>query len=223
MKREMTLFLLLGLLIAQPACTASPLFYSAEAIEARVVDAETKKPIEGVVVTANWQLYHSTVGGRVSGSQLMVIEAVTDKDGRFHFPAWGPKLALWGYLDNYDPQLLLFKPGYEHQRLTNKVSSKTSMASRRRSEWNGKTIEFKPFKGTGEEYVRHLSFLMGGLRFIEDDCQWKKTPKMLMALQEQTDKFKASGIVSDIYRIDYLPTDEKKCGSVEEYFRRYQQ
>lgn len=242
MKRGITLFMLFGLLIAQPACSGSPSYYSAEAIEARMVDAETKKPIEGAVVAANWQLYYSTVGGRVPGSQLMVMEAVTDKDGRFHFPAWGPKKVpkykpqkgdVWiahipflvpdSYLDNHDPQLLLFKPGYEYKRLINEVSSKTNMASLRRSEWNGKTIELKLFKGTGEEYVRHLSFLTGGLRFIEDDCQWKKTPRMLMALQEQADKFKTSGIVSDIYRIDYLPTDEEKCGSVKEYFRRYQQ
>lgn len=223
MKYGITSFLLFWLLIGQLACAGSPLYYSAEAIEAQVVDAETGKPIEGVVVTANWQLFHSTVGGRVPGSQLMVMEAVTNKDGKFSFTAWGSKLALWGYLDNHDPQLLLFKSGYDYKRLTNRVSSKTNHDSVRRSEWNGKTIEMKSFRGTQEEYVRHLSFLMGGLRFIEDDCQWKKTPRMLIALQEQADKFKALGIVSDIYRIGYLPTDEKKCGSVKEYFRRYQQ
>lgn len=156
MKRGITSFLLFWLLIGQLACAGSPLYYSAEAIEAQVVDAETGKPIEGVVVTANWQLYHSTVGGRVPGSQLMVMEAVTDKDGRFAFAVWGPKLALRGYLDNHDPQLLLFKSGYEYRRLTNEVSSKTNHNSVRRSQWDAKTIEMKKFKGTTEEWFKML-------------------------------------------------------------------
>ena len=217
--------------------------YSAEPIEAWVIDAETNKPIEGVIVTANWELSYGTAGGSVSHGQMMVMECVTDKEGRFYFPAWGPKpipsfsvpardaqealyLSVFPielHLVNRDPALLLFKRDYKYLALVNQFTTNYNKGSLRRSQWNGKTIKMERFKGTMEEYVRHLSFLMGGLRFIEDDCQWKKTPRMLMALQEQADIFKASGIVSDIYRIDFLPTDEKKCGSVKEYFRRYQQ
>jgi hypothetical protein len=40
--------------MALSAC-GSP-YYTADPIEAWVVDAETGKPIEGAVVTANWQL-----------------------------------------------------------------------------------------------------------------------------------------------------------------------
>lgn len=218
-----------------------PSRYSAEAIEAWVIDAETKKPLEGVIVVAHWQLFYSTVGGRVPAGQLEIMETVTDNNGRFYFPAWGPKkvpkykpqkgdiwiayipfLAPDGYLDDSDPALLLFKPGYEYVRLQNPTRSHIDHSPVRRSVWNGKTITLKPFEGTAQDYVRHLSFLMGDLRFIEDDCQWKKTPKMLLALQKQADTFKALGIVTAIYSIDYLPTNEKECGSVKEYFRRYQ-
>lgn len=219
------LCVLLGALATQSACSDVPKQYSAEAIEARVVDAETKKPLEGVVVTANWQLEEGTLGGNRSAGQLMVMETVTDKNGRFTFPAWGPKWLWKGFLVNADPKLLLFKSGYEYRELYNEYSSAPELRTRklRYSDWNGKTIELKRFKGTMEEYVRHLSFLMTGLSFIEDDCQWKKTPKMLMALQKQADAFKASGIVTAIYSVDYMPTNEKKCGSVKEYFRRHQQ
>ena len=215
-----TILCLLSVFGTLPAC-ASPLTYSAEPIEARVVDAETKKPIEGVIVTANWQLFHSTVGGRVPGSQLMVAEAMTDKDGRFAFPAWGPKVALSGYLDNQDPQLLLFKPGYEYLGLQNPTLSTTDHSAVRRSMWNGKTIELKRFKATAEEYARHLSFLMTDLRFIEDDCHWKTTPRMIFALQKQSEIFKASGITRTFYSVDYLPTNETKCGSPKEFFRSF--
>lgn len=154
MKRLLRIFMLGYALAGLPAC-ATPSVYSAESIRAWVVDAETKQPLEGVVVVAHWQLFYSTVGGRVPGGQLMVLESITDRDGKYTFPAWGPKKVpqykpqkgdIWiahipffvpdSYLDNRDPQLLLFKSGYEYQRLANEVSSKTNMASVRRSQWN---------------------------------------------------------------------------------------
>ena len=213
-----------GLMSTLPACAGS-LTYSAEPIHAQVIDADTQQPIKGVVVTANWQLEQGTAGGNIQAGQLMVMEAVTDNEGKFSFPAWGPKTARESFLVNDDPQLLLFKSGYEYRRLNNPYSSDRELRLRpvRKSEWNGRTIVLKPFKGTMREYVKHLSFLMTGLRFIEDDCQWKKTTRMLMALQKQADAFKASDTVTAIYSVDYMPTDEKKCGSVKEYFRRYQQ
>ena len=89
-ERLLKILFVLGTLMALPAC-AGPLTYSAEAIEAKVIDADTKKPLDGVVVTANWQLEEGTLGGNVQAGQLMVMEAVTGKDGKFAFPGWGPK------------------------------------------------------------------------------------------------------------------------------------
>src|SRR3989442_12447607 len=88
-----------------------PPMYSAEGIEAWVVDEDSGQPLEGGVVVANWELmgglHPDTVG------QLMVMETVTDANGRFSFPAWGPKLRPpGGYLDSHDPALTLFKSGY---------------------------------------------------------------------------------------------------------------
>src|SRR3990172_3705709 len=85
--------LLLIFCLPLTACALVSLKYSAEPIEARVVDAETKQPLEGVIVTANWELVEGTLAGgpRVLG-QMMVMEAVTDANGRFSFPALGPKI-----------------------------------------------------------------------------------------------------------------------------------
>lgn len=152
-----------------------PSRYSAEAIEAWVIDAETKKPLEGVIVVAHWQLFYSTVGGRVPAGQLEIMETVTDNNGRFYFPAWGPKkvpkykpqkgdiwiayipfLAPDGYLDDSDPALLLFKPGYEYAGLQNPTRSHTDHSPVRRSVWNGKTIQMTKFMGTPEEWFKML-------------------------------------------------------------------
>lgn len=196
MKRGITLLCLLYVLMGLPAC-ATPVTYSADPIEAWIVDADTKQPLEGVIVTANWQLFHSTVGGRVPGDQLMVLEAVTAKDGKFTFSAWGPKLALWGYLDNLDPQLLLFKSGYDYKRLTNRVSSKTNHDSVRHSEWNGRTIDLKPFKGTLEEYARHLAGdYRSAIRFLLESEEWKKTPCLLVALDVEAKRLDYRGFLA---------------------------
>ena len=47
------------IVVALNAC-GSP-YYSSDPIEAWVVDAATDKPIEGAVVTANWQLVGPTL------------------------------------------------------------------------------------------------------------------------------------------------------------------
>src|SRR6266849_1854255 len=81
------IFALICLLPLQACATT----YSAEPIEAWVVDADSGQPIEGVVVTANWELEIGTLGGNIPVGQIMVMETVTDQKGRFYFPAWGPK------------------------------------------------------------------------------------------------------------------------------------
>jgi hypothetical protein len=156
-KRCWPVAMLLGAIMALSACASYSLTltYSADPIDARVIDAETKQPLEGVVVTANWQLEYGTYGGDVPAGQLMVMEAVTDKDGRFHFSGWGPKLAIRSHLSpDLDPQIILFKSGYDYRALTNSIDF--NKGARRRSDWNGKTIEMKKFTGTRKEWFEML-------------------------------------------------------------------
>ena len=79
-------FLILACMAPLQACSNS---YSAKPIEAWVVDAQTGKPLEGVNVVAHWKLRYGLEGG--GSYQLHIMEDVTDKNGRFFFPAWGPK------------------------------------------------------------------------------------------------------------------------------------
>lgn len=113
--------LLLAILLPLPGCVTYPREYSAEAIEGWVVDGETGKPIEGVNVTANWELEIDTPGGRSAVGQMMIMETVTDAAGRYYFPAWGPK-PVPPYDMPDDPALrqLMLPPhfGYEDPNLT---------------------------------------------------------------------------------------------------------
>lgn len=167
------LLLLLWALAVLPAC-AGPVTYSAESIEAWVVDAETKQPIEGAVVVAHWVLEGPTlvdIKVRQAGD-LVVLEAVTDKDGRFHFPGWGP-IRHWGRsrLTYLDPELIVFKSGYEYRRLANPITKEAIEGKPypiRRSQWNGKTIELKKFSGTAKQRLQMLEKSIPSLGRRED-------------------------------------------------------
>lgn len=220
-------FVALASICLTPLC-ACAVTYRAEPIEAWVVDAETKQPIEGVVVTANWELETGTLGGNVPAGQLMVMETVTDRKGRFYFPAWGPKdtpatmpnpLKSAPHLVNRDPHILLFKPGYRWVGLENDFSADYNKGEVRKSQWSGKTIPVERFRGTPREYYTHLDLMP--LAGLIEDCGWKNIPRLLIAVSRQSDEFRREG-VPELYSVDrYIPTDEKKCGSPREFFKAY--
>jgi hypothetical protein len=227
--------MILGMLWPLHACSDVPKEYAAEAIEARVVDAETRKPLKGVIVVIHWELKGGFEGNSPVG-QMEVNETVTDKTGHFYFPAWGPRPRPKGYLRSSEPHILLFKPGYEYKRLANEVSSKVSMEPLRRSDWNGKTIELKPFKGTTEQYARHFESLNNDLEHIAADqpeeCNWKNLPKIIMAMANEREVLERKGInphtlssidkrlsMNDEY---YAKKGGPVCGSPKEFLRNYQ-
>lgn len=227
-------------LAALSACAGS-WRYSADPIEAWVVDAETKQPVEGAIVVANWALEttsHIIPHQTNAAGSVMVLETVTDKDGRFYFPAWGPKWHLGsGELTDSDPELILFKSGYQYQRLSNSqylrprkysdegkpsgTESKPS-GSTRISFWSGERIELQRFRGTEEEYANHLSSLGTFLRFLYDgeNCEWKQAPRMLAAIHKEKLNFKRKTVFSSLQLVNNV-SNQARCGSAEEYFVEY--
>ena len=228
--------LLIALLLSLQACATN---YSAEPIEAWVVDAESGQPVEGVVVVAHWQLEGGLEGGNNLG-QMMVMEAVTDQAGKFSFPAWRPKKVpsdfTWATsnarLKNMDPEMLLFKSGYEYLRLQNDKPLKELGGMKpyvRTSEWNGKTIKMEKFKGSLQEYVKHLSSLNDNLETATNSeyghCEWKNIPLMISANGKQSKIFRAENIPHSSFYGGLFSNEEyflrKGCGSVKEFFREH--
>lgn len=74
------------------------------------MDSDTGELIEGVVVTASWILLQFWT--TVPYQTLEVSETVTDKDGRYTLPAWGPRYRLYGRLRDDQPKVRFFRPGY---------------------------------------------------------------------------------------------------------------
>ncbi len=246
--------LLLALLLPLSACATK---YSAEPIQAWVVNDETSQPMEGVVVVAHWQLEGGLEGGSNAG-QMMVMEAVTDATGKFSFPGWGPKevpsgLAIYdsnARLKNMDPEMLLFKSGYENLTLQNdrpfsELGRKEPYV--RTSVWNGKTIRMKKFKGTLKEYADYLDRGGDGLMGIlykatatqycksrlenkgcsgNGACEWRNIPQMIVAIGKQTKIFEVANIRRGTF-YDRLKSSEtymveKGCGSVNAFLSEHE-
>lgn len=227
---------ILALLVSLQSCAFFT--YQAQPIQAWVVDEETNRPLEGVIVVAHWQLKGGLEGGNPMG-QMMVMETLTDAKGRFYFPGWGPKLRpLMSELKDQSPGILLFKSGYASEELQNHTTNKTirgDLGTPLRSDWNGKTIELKPFRETSEvkEIFRDFEHLNSSVVAIVRDakpCNWKKIPKMILSIRKQRLFFIKNGITGPfgISSVDqYLLDNAAKfsleggaaCGSPEQLFR----
>ena len=75
----------------------------------KVIDAETKEPIEGAVVVAVYE--KKSIGIAESYSVVInVKEVLTDKNGEFHIPSYTTILQPLSW--EYDVDFIIFKPGY---------------------------------------------------------------------------------------------------------------
>ena len=77
--------------------------------EGKIIDAETRVPIEGVVVLGVWNNEAPTVAGAVS-SYYDARETITDAKGDFKVPGKGLKILS----DVGVMNVLIFKAGYEY-------------------------------------------------------------------------------------------------------------
>lgn len=86
------------------------LIYHKPEFKGKVVDAETREPIEGAVVVVRYLKYPLIGGpGGRSASVLNVREALTDKNGFFRIPSY---TALIPFSVEYKAVFVVFKPGY---------------------------------------------------------------------------------------------------------------
>lgn len=182
--------------------------HSAGPIEGWVVDRQTGLPIEGAVVTASWQSEIQLPNGRVPKGQIAIREAVTDRNGRFYLKSWGPILSAGKGIGKGAPQLLLFKSGYEYERLNDVADLRQ--------------VNMKRFTGNLETYAAHLTGLSSALEaptgFTEGNCDWQELPLMLRALDEQDTAFRVERLgpltLTASIRIAERYYLEKGCESV---------
>lgn len=72
----------------------------------KVIDADTGKPIEGVVVAAHWVIEPFVHSERICDAK----ETITDKNGEFELPRCS--CISHPFAELYKPYVVVFKPGY---------------------------------------------------------------------------------------------------------------
>lgn len=166
------------------------LAFTADAINGKVVDEETGAPLVGVIIVAKWTIEASYVG--YDNELLNTLETVSDKDGKYGFPAWGPKMLpvtsipisrsdLFG--SGNDPGVVYFKKGYWPAREKNDTTYPGLNIADRKTPLggfiaNGKTIKLKKWDGKDEEkYYKNVSWMVYELK-----GGWKKYPRMTLAI-----------------------------------------
>ena len=109
MKRIMKLVLITAVILSLGAGCGVVKHYPS--YYGRVIDAETKEPLEGAAVLAVYYTEKPSPGGPVSFYRE-AQETVTDKNGEFKIPSI--TLTTFKFVHFFDPhpQFTIFKPGY---------------------------------------------------------------------------------------------------------------
>jgi hypothetical protein len=133
--------------------------------QAQVVNAETKQPLEGVVVLAWWTRHVRSLGGP-SEEYRDSQEVLTDKDGRFTIAS------RWFFSPNplaffSGPFVAMFKPGYGDYTWPGYAASETWPKEKRKAlqteaqllQLDGIVLEMAALLNAEQrkEYLKHLS------------------------------------------------------------------
>jgi hypothetical protein len=165
--------------------------YSEPGLRGKIVDAVTKKPIEGAMVYG----YYATQKGGVGGGKQLVemvrsFEAASDANGVFELPMWdtGDK-PVKGEAMSLFPLLAIYKPGYDfwHNNFVSirQYSPKTSVEGPDYElkdnvyDWTKQPHELTPVTSERDRYSA-LNDSSVGLQFI-GECGWEAYSKTLLA------------------------------------------
>ena len=84
---------------------------SGDAIEGRVVEEESREPIEGAIVVVRWEGYISALVDS-QRSCVFVQTTTTDINGHYKFPSW-KKSNKGGPVQKIKPSITWYKTGYQ--------------------------------------------------------------------------------------------------------------
>ena len=208
--------IVLTMMLALSSCVR---IYYADPIKARVVDAATGAPIQGVNVLAAWQAKGGLEGGNITG-YVKVMEDVTNANGEFSFPGWGPKVWMNGGIRDGAPLLILLKPGYEVSLVWEGKYGVEFAPSHLSASLSGRSIPMKRYSERDEEFKQSLSGLWTVLDtlLLEKGCAWRSIPRFLYKVEEQRSAFLAEGAMVGLGSLDQMDSRSGlSCGSLRAY------
>lgn len=184
--------LLLSLFVGLAGCSKP---WRSDAIEAQVVDAISGAPVADAIVLVSWEL--KGMEGYPQG-HLAVFERVTDTQGRFQTPAWGPK---WPpFFTDVRHDVRVFKNGYEPLRL---VAFKNAPGN---PHVHGQALRLQRFEGSASDRAERMDTFWSSLQVgFAIRCEQRMAPRLFQALVQLRREFDAAGIRSS------LPLDSALC------------
>jgi len=110
-KKLICLIIFISLWVSISHCFGGWLIYHKPEFKGKVIDAESKAPIEGAVAVVVYNK-HSLISGPGGGysSVIKVKEMLTDNNGEFHFPAY-TTLIQPNSVEDF-AEFIIYKPGY---------------------------------------------------------------------------------------------------------------
>jgi hypothetical protein len=199
--------------------------YTAEPIAARIVDADTGAPVMDVNVVAAWQAKGGLEGGNIMG-YVTVMEDVTNANGEFSFPGWGPKKWKNGAIRDGAPLLILLKPGYDVRLLWEGKYGVEFAPNHLSSSWNGKAIPLKKYEGSLDLYDQYLSGLRTFLSTLlrKGGCEWKAMPRALATIDRLHLSLTAAKVFAGLPSLESMESlADMSCGSLKAYVLEHKQ
>ncbi len=196
--------------------------YNVRGIEGKVIDKDTGKPLEGVMVVEAWEIYKPGLHG-TSGGYLPLRETRTDSNGHYRLTARGTMHIDGGYLDETSPWLIYFKPGYRFTSVMNEIYPDRRFEFYRKSDWDGKTIEMEKLGDSLEEQAKDLKRfvnVLSGFTSRGGWCIWTGIPNTLSAMRQENISLNKKGVRSEVYILPPWVMDElRKCPSFDGFYK----
>jgi hypothetical protein len=196
-------FVSFNLFISECSAGGGWLIYHERSFKGKVIDAETKEPVEGAIVVAQ---YHVNMLGP-TGSHTTFIdvqEALTDKDGEFFIPSLTKIINPLSV--GYDTRFLIWKPGYKpEEMLRGDFFSKAPGTIEDRVVYTDKGMELKPTRIGIMELVKVKT--KEGRRMVTpsirgEKSDWKKQQQFIRLLREEWKYIYSEEPPEDLYKIE---------------------
>jgi hypothetical protein len=180
---KMIMLILISSLLILPSCAAAR--YDGP-YNGKVIDADTAKPIDGVVIIGKWHKVYPGPAGAIN-EFYDAKETVTDKDGEFSISGMGLKV-----VSNLDVMnVTIFKAGYEQIDVGPWSSLKNDLLLRKKIKWEGNKAIIPLRKLTlAERKKRHA------------DKETIPDKKQILFIKELNREYKEIGI--PLYPEDFL-------------------
>lgn len=213
--------LAVAMLLITVAVTQCGFIVSSAPFSATVVSSDSNLPIEGVVVFAKWDV--RGIEGVVEDT-IAIEETVTDSDGTFSVPGWGPRINrkfLYSSVRDSSPEVIVYKLGFEPKSLYDYRASSFLGFHMRASGIDGSTISLSPSASAIAEHSLLVNDVEVRISYIsrllsDDECSWKRMPNLLVEMHRAGVAAISEGADARNLLVSRIP--KKDCGNPIEFF-----